>query len=384
MQPRALGRKASDEFAVPLCRIHHRLVQRVGNEAAWWKDAGIEPVKSARKLWKQTRASDGRIRSDRPMQGETSDRPRSLTMPVAHRRHDDGPCWHGSTRVSSYPTPPPIRHSPISCSKATAKLGRSAASGSGLGCGNHYNEATAAVPSAEEVRSALDLLEAGAQFDGPERAVHVRIAEHAGHIYLDLADEHWRAIDIGPAGWRVIRCPPARFRPPHGMLPLPVPQQGGSIEALNSFLNLATPNDFVLIIAWVLAALRSSGPYRSWRYRGRLRAAPLSNHATKNTKSFFAGKIQATAAEGPKIVRPRLRRFPRPPLKRAYAGFELFDRKDSIFSAVGFARDGSAALTISGVRGLCRGAVVDGDADVRGAKQNSDSALIEYCVANNL
>jgi hypothetical protein len=55
VQPRALGRKASDEFAVPLCRIHHRLVHRVGNEAAWWKDAGIEPVKAARQLWRQTR-----------------------------------------------------------------------------------------------------------------------------------------------------------------------------------------------------------------------------------------------------------------------------------------------------------------------------------------
>ena len=34
LQPRALGRKASDEFTVPLCRIHHRLVHRVGNEAS--------------------------------------------------------------------------------------------------------------------------------------------------------------------------------------------------------------------------------------------------------------------------------------------------------------------------------------------------------------
>jgi hypothetical protein len=45
MQPRALGRKASDEFAVPLCRGHHRAVHRAGNEAAWWKAAGIDPVK---------------------------------------------------------------------------------------------------------------------------------------------------------------------------------------------------------------------------------------------------------------------------------------------------------------------------------------------------
>ena len=54
-QPRALGRKASDEFAVPLCRIHHRLVHSVGNEGAWWQQAGIDPIKAARKLWKRTR-----------------------------------------------------------------------------------------------------------------------------------------------------------------------------------------------------------------------------------------------------------------------------------------------------------------------------------------
>ena len=58
LQPRALGRKASDEFAVPLCRIHHRLVHRVGNEAGWWKDAGIDPIKAARQLWRQTRFND--------------------------------------------------------------------------------------------------------------------------------------------------------------------------------------------------------------------------------------------------------------------------------------------------------------------------------------
>jgi hypothetical protein len=60
LQPRALGRKASDEFVVPLCRIHHRLVHRVGNEAAWWQDAGIDPIAVARKLWKDTRVNERR------------------------------------------------------------------------------------------------------------------------------------------------------------------------------------------------------------------------------------------------------------------------------------------------------------------------------------
>jgi hypothetical protein len=66
VQPRALGRKSSDEFAVPLCRIHHRLVHRVGNEAAWWQDVGIDPIKVARKLWVQTRRAAGRDQPPSP------------------------------------------------------------------------------------------------------------------------------------------------------------------------------------------------------------------------------------------------------------------------------------------------------------------------------
>jgi hypothetical protein len=124
----------------------------------------------------------------------------------------------------------------------------------------HY-QATGEAASAAAVRSALDLLEGRAQFDGPERAVHIRTAEHGGRIYLDLADEHWRAVEIGPDGWRVTGSPPVRFRRPAGISPLPVPEPGKSIEVLNSLLNLSNRNDFVLIVAWLLAALRSKGPY---------------------------------------------------------------------------------------------------------------------------
>jgi ERF superfamily len=54
-QPRALSRKVSDEFAVPLCRGHHRSVHRSRDERAWWRQAGIDPIKVARRLWKETR-----------------------------------------------------------------------------------------------------------------------------------------------------------------------------------------------------------------------------------------------------------------------------------------------------------------------------------------
>ena len=54
-QSRALGRKVSDEFTVPLCRGHHREVHHCSDEAAWWSKAGINPTVTARALWLQTR-----------------------------------------------------------------------------------------------------------------------------------------------------------------------------------------------------------------------------------------------------------------------------------------------------------------------------------------
>jgi len=75
VQPRALGRKTSDEFAVPLCRIHHRAAHRAGDERAWWKAAGIDPLKVARKLWRDTRDNKGQDRPNLSSQASRTDRP---------------------------------------------------------------------------------------------------------------------------------------------------------------------------------------------------------------------------------------------------------------------------------------------------------------------
>jgi hypothetical protein len=73
VQPRALGRKASDEFAVPLCRTHHRAVHRAGDERAWWKATGIDPLKVAGKLWKDTLGNKGHDRPNATLQGPQTD-----------------------------------------------------------------------------------------------------------------------------------------------------------------------------------------------------------------------------------------------------------------------------------------------------------------------
>jgi hypothetical protein len=78
-QPRALGRKVSDEFAVPLCRGHHRAVHRSRDERAWWRQAGIDPLKVARRLWKETHGMGKRPfgRAARPHGGATSRNPKN-------------------------------------------------------------------------------------------------------------------------------------------------------------------------------------------------------------------------------------------------------------------------------------------------------------------
>jgi hypothetical protein len=81
-QPRALGRRVSDEYAVPLCRTHHRALHQRGDEAAWWKAKGFDPLLVARELWQRIRLaspSGGRVEAllsvgviDKPEMATTS------------------------------------------------------------------------------------------------------------------------------------------------------------------------------------------------------------------------------------------------------------------------------------------------------------------------
>jgi hypothetical protein len=50
----------SDEFTVPVCRVHHRELHRSGDEAAWWRRLNIDPLPVALRLWQHTRA-DGEL-----------------------------------------------------------------------------------------------------------------------------------------------------------------------------------------------------------------------------------------------------------------------------------------------------------------------------------
>jgi hypothetical protein len=179
---------------------------------------------------------------------------------------------------------------------------------------------TSSAPNSEAMQTALGMIEARAAFDSPQETVHVRVGTQGGKIYLDLADAQWRAVEISSAGWRIIENPPVRFRRSSGMLPLPDPVHGGSLNELRPFLNTTDEADFVLTVSFTLAALRERGPYPPLDLLGENGAA----------KSTFAAVLR-------RLIDPNsapLRTFPRDERDLYIAAFnahlQVFDNVSKI------------------------------------------------------
>ena len=116
------------------------------------------------------------------------------------------------------------------------------------------------VPGAQAVRDAIATLEGLGVFQGDELDVFVRIAEFGEHVFLDLANEHWEAIEITTTGWQVVSGPPVKFIRPEGMRPLPAPVKGGSLEQLRRFVNVED-GAWPLIAGFIAGMVRPRGPY---------------------------------------------------------------------------------------------------------------------------
>src|SRR5207249_9068483 len=93
------------------------------------------------------------------------------------------------------------------------------------------------------LRDALDVLTGRALFDGPEHSVYVRVAGEGDAIYFDLGDPGWQAVKITSSGWEIVADPPIRFRRPKGLLRVPAPIRGGSVDQLRRFVNVRDDED---------------------------------------------------------------------------------------------------------------------------------------------
>lgn len=116
-------------------------------------------------------------------------------------------------------------------------------------------------PSSQAMQDALGVLEARAQFESPTFPIFTRVAPTSNGIYIDLCNDGWEVVEITPEGWRIVRDPPVRFRRAKGMLALPYPAVNASIAKLRSLINIGDDNNWILLLSWLVAACRPTGPY---------------------------------------------------------------------------------------------------------------------------
>jgi hypothetical protein len=115
--------------------------------------------------------------------------------------------------------------------------------------------------SSDVYQAAVTVLEGQALYGGPKRSVNHRLGAHEGKLYLDLVNDAWEVVEIDRDGWRIVTHPPVQFQRKNGALSLPLPERGGSITELRPFVNVASDEDFALLVGWELMTLHPAGPY---------------------------------------------------------------------------------------------------------------------------
>jgi len=123
-----------------------------------------------------------------------------------------------------------------------------------------YHERTGGSPSSNARTEALSTIEALARFEGQEHPVYRRVARLGNKIVIDLGDPGWRVIEVSDIGWCILSDSPVRFHRGKDTQALPVPEPGGRIDDLFSFINVK-PEDRLLFLAWVIFSLMPDGPF---------------------------------------------------------------------------------------------------------------------------
>ena len=113
----------------------------------------------------------------------------------------------------------------------------------------------------QALEDGIRILEAQAVNEGAKYQPSIRVGRVGKTLYLDLCDAHWRAVEITASGWAVVENPAVKLLRSSSMRALPEPEAGGMIEELRGFLNVRSDDDFMLVVAWLVAALRDRGPY---------------------------------------------------------------------------------------------------------------------------
>jgi hypothetical protein len=134
-------------------------------------------------------------------------------------------------------------------------------------------------PAPEVIKAASNVLAGRAKFDGGEYTPSMRVARDDSGYWLDLCDDHWRAVLITATGWRIVEQPAPRFIRTKAMRPLPCPVRGGNVSDVWPLLNIPVA-DRPLLLAWMLECLRPDTPFPVLELLGEQGAAKSTTQKT--------------------------------------------------------------------------------------------------------
>jgi hypothetical protein len=124
-----------------------------------------------------------------------------------------------------------------------------------------YSYKTKKAPSQEALQQVVNAIDAEAKVSEDVINIFNRVGFHEDRVYVDRGSPDWATIVVDGMGWTIQSDIPIRFYRAAGSKALPVPIHGGSINELRKFLNLEREEDFILLIAWMIAALSGCGPF---------------------------------------------------------------------------------------------------------------------------
>ncbi len=115
------------------------------------------------------------------------------------------------------------------------------------------------MPSDATINKTIRVLTGKARYDtgSAERSVFLRIAEANGKVYLDLADDQWRIIEITPTGWWITEKAPVRFTRSMLSRPLPMPVPGGNLQDIFKLVHITNKDDQILFLGWLVGLLQN-------------------------------------------------------------------------------------------------------------------------------
>lgn len=190
-----------------------------------------------------------------------------LVMPESHRGGSEKRKTSPATQIAALASNSELFHDSENKAYATITIGEHqetyALSSKGFShwLSHEFYVAHRKAPTQQALKDALNVLQGEAIHAGPLQQVFVRLAGRDGRIYVDLGDAAWQAVEIDASGWRLAPGHGVKFIRPKGLRELPAPQPGGDLAVLRPFLNAADDRQFALLLGFIVASLRPTGPY---------------------------------------------------------------------------------------------------------------------------